>query len=319
MPKQYQIVTGRTSCNKRPLHKKAVTQGSTTTTYNYIWNGGKLISQSDGTNTFYFFYDESKYAPQGFVYNGADIYFYTKNLQGDITGIADSNGIVITAYTYDAWGKIISVTGTQAEAIGAANPFRYRGYYYDTETDLYYLQSRFYNPTYGRFLNADETGILYLTQGNVLGANLFAYCGNNLVNYADPTGHWAQNYKNFKWIYSNKKATGFSVNVNWSFLSRVFCIAYAADILRMKGTWNWWGKGLNGMSLMDIAVELFAHAVIYYYGSAAKRIINNWRLNAWVESGRNAHVVKGDSRLWRFYAIWGLAVAFRAAGIPILL
>ncbi|MGI6746443.1 MAG: RHS repeat domain-containing protein [Acutalibacteraceae bacterium] len=174
--------------------EKKVTQNSITTTYNYIWNDGKLVSQSDGTNTFYFFYNDSKYAPDGFVLNGTDNYLYTKNLQGDITGIADANGIIVTTYTYDAWGKIISVTGSQSTTIGTANPFRFRGYYYDTETELYYLQSRYYNPEWGRFLNADDFQQLinnYSIISKIYIGNLYMFC-NNSITYIDYTGQSAK-------------------------------------------------------------------------------------------------------------------------------
>jgi RHS repeat-associated protein len=90
----------------------------------------------------------------------------------------DSNGQVVASYTYDAWGKVLTATSEMA----AINPIRYRGYYYDTETGLYYLNSRYYDPETGRFVNAD--GYVSTGQG-VLGNNMFAYCGNNPVNYAD--------------------------------------------------------------------------------------------------------------------------------------
>ena len=104
----------------------------------------------------------------GFKYNGS-IYFYRKNLQGDITGIRNSAGTLITEYRYDAWGDIISVTGTQGNTIGAINPFRYRGYYWDEESWLYYLNSRYYDAVTGRFLNADS-----IIDGNsgIIGCNL---------------------------------------------------------------------------------------------------------------------------------------------------
>ncbi len=80
----------------------------------------------------------------------------------------------MVTYTYDAWGKPISITGSLASTVGQKNPIRYRGYYYDTETGLYYLQSRYYDPVVGRFLNGDNqlSGI----GGLPLGYNIFVYC-----------------------------------------------------------------------------------------------------------------------------------------------
>ena len=84
----------------------------------------------------------------------------------------------------DSWGKLISSSGSLADI----NPLRYRGYYYDTETGFYYLQSRYYDPVVSRFINADT----YASTGDgLLGYNMFAYCGNNPVCYSDPTGHFA--------------------------------------------------------------------------------------------------------------------------------
>ena len=82
-------------------------------------------------------------------------YYYVKDLQGDIVAIANASGQKVVEYTYDAWGKVLTTTGSLASTIGASNPYRYRGYWYDTETGLYYLQSRYYDPTTGRFINAD--------------------------------------------------------------------------------------------------------------------------------------------------------------------
>ena len=108
------------------------------------------------------------------------------NLQGDVIGIYDGNGNVVVEYTYDSWGKLISITGSLASTIGIKNPLRYRGYYYDTETSLYYLQSRYYDPETCRFINADSL----LVAGDYLqGTNLFAYCLNNPVMYSDPSGY----------------------------------------------------------------------------------------------------------------------------------
>ena len=95
---------------------------------------------------------------------------------GDIVGIVDSNGNKVIEYKYDAWGKLLSITGSLAGTLGKLNPFRYRGYVYDEETELYYLRSRYYNPAYGRFVCSDAT----LT-GALPGKNLYSYCYNGPV------------------------------------------------------------------------------------------------------------------------------------------
>jgi len=108
-------------------------------------------------------------------------------LQGDIIRICDTSGNTVVQYTYDAWGKLLSTTGTLASTVGQKNPFRYRGYYFDTETGLYYLQTRYYDPIVGRFINADG----YVgANGGILGYNLFAYCNNNPVMGSDPAGEF---------------------------------------------------------------------------------------------------------------------------------
>lgn len=110
------------------------------------------------------------------------------NLQGDVTAILSQNGYVMVEYTYDAWGNLLTTTGSLANSLGRYNPLRYRGYVYDYETQLYYLQSRYYNPEIGRFINADNriSGV----GGDVLGYNMFAYCMNNPVNLSDHAGGW---------------------------------------------------------------------------------------------------------------------------------
>jgi len=130
----------------------------------------------------HYFYDDTGVA--GFEYNGVD-YYFLKNLQGDIIEILNSNGQSVVQYAYDAWGKVISVTGAMKDSVGQYNPFRYRGYYYDTETGLYYLNSRYYDPEVCRFVNAD--GIIG-ANGGIQGFNLFAYCNNNPVMYMDAFG-----------------------------------------------------------------------------------------------------------------------------------
>ena len=120
-----------------------------------------------------------------------NFYYAKKDAQGNISALLDGIGNLVVEYKYDAWGnhKVLNPNGTEntePSFIGNVNPFRYRGYYFDTNTGLYYLQSRFYDPEIGRFLNADT--IDYLEPDTVNGLNLYAYCGNNPVMYYDPFG-----------------------------------------------------------------------------------------------------------------------------------
>ena len=108
-------------------------------------------------------------------------------MQGDIVGILDANGNTVVEYTYDIWGKLLGIIGELADTIGAINPLRYRGYYYDTETTLYYLQSRYYSPDLMRFISQDDP-VLSNAQGEPLGSNLYVYCLNNPVMHVDYTG-----------------------------------------------------------------------------------------------------------------------------------
>ena len=116
-----------------------------------------------------------------------------EDVQGNIIALIDNSGKVVIEYVYDAWGNhaVLDSNGndlTDPNHIGNRNPFRYRGYFYDAETGLYYLQTRYYDPEVGRFLNMDD--ISYATPEQIHGLNLYAYCGNNPVNNVDPTGHF---------------------------------------------------------------------------------------------------------------------------------
>ena len=153
-------------------------------TWQYIYNGSNLVQITDGTNTLHFYYDAS--GVMGVNYNGTD-YFYLKNIQGDVIAIATSSGTVVAEYTYDAWGNPLTTTGSMASTLGAVNPLRYRSYVYDTETGLYYLQSRYYSPRICRFVNTDN--IVSGVGNSVQGANMFAYCLNNPVNKVDHLGN----------------------------------------------------------------------------------------------------------------------------------
>ena len=129
-----------------------------------------------------YYYDDAGIA--GFEYNGQK-YYYRKNLQGDILAIYDCNGNMLGEYEYDAWGNILSQGDSELLSI---NPFRYRGYYYDEKTGLYYLNSRYYDPETGRFISPDDVDVLNDTFLQPNGLNLYTYCYNNPVMMTDPDG-----------------------------------------------------------------------------------------------------------------------------------
>ena len=153
-----------------------------TKTYYYYDNDKNLIGLTKGNYTLLFYYDLDGNVTS-FKYNGT-MYYYIKNLQGDVVKIINQSGTECLSYVYDAWGNTKSASGNPI--LRELNPFRYRSYVYDEETGLYYLQSRYYDPFTGRFLNAD---IYCDTQtGSPLSTNMFAYCENNPVNNSDSTG-----------------------------------------------------------------------------------------------------------------------------------
>lgn len=169
----------------------------TGTTHYYTLNGSQILTEQWGNIFIVYLYDESG-SPIGMQYRTKSMaegtfytYLFEKNLQGDIIAVYNTSGTKLVSYVYDAWGNVTvtnhNVSGTNSGA--RHNPFRYRGYYYDTETGYYYLQSRYYNPEWGRFLNADSTGYLG-ANGDLISYNLYAYCSNNPVMYVDPTGEW---------------------------------------------------------------------------------------------------------------------------------
>ena len=160
-----------------------------TVTHEYLTQSGKVVREtittSMDTTTLDFFYDDSgrpfafNYTPEGSTPN---TYYYILNLQGDVVQIIDEAGVLQAEYIYSPWGEIISAEGDLAEV----NPLRYRGYYYDSETGFYYLQSRYYDPANRRFISAD----VYASTGQgFVGTNMFAYCNNKPIINSDPSGH----------------------------------------------------------------------------------------------------------------------------------
>lgn len=145
-------------------------------------------------NTMYFQYDTNG-TPLGFIYNGTQ-YFYMTNQMSDVIAVTDSDGNIIAQYVYDEWGKLLNVYTVNEDSaeqieVANANPLRYRGYYYDTETGYYYLQSRYYDASICRFINADIPEITQMSKDLSTDSNLFAYCNNDPVNQKDSTGKFS--------------------------------------------------------------------------------------------------------------------------------
>ncbi len=161
--------------------------------HEYILDGSCIVAEKWVENNveymMVFLYDDAG-SPIGFLYRTSayakgvyDAYFYEKNFFGDVIGIYDESGSCVAKYNYNAWG--VCTVQTNVGGIATLNPIRYRGYYYDTHTGLYYLQSRYYNPDWGRFISPD----CYVSTGQgLLGNNMYLYCNNNPVMYVDPSG-----------------------------------------------------------------------------------------------------------------------------------
>ena len=166
--------------NESGIRNKKTVNGVTTT---YQLAGSMIVSENRNGNIIQYYYNEAG-SVIGLRYNGND-YFFRRTVNGDIIAILNTSGEVVVTYEYDPWGNILSTSGSMASTLGVANPFRYRGYYYDNESGLYYLQTRYYDAAIGRFINAD--GYTSTGQG-FLGNNMYAYCLNNPISFADYDG-----------------------------------------------------------------------------------------------------------------------------------
>jgi len=223
--------------------------------HKYVWQGSKLVSENWAGQELEFFYDESG-TPYAFSYKSSAgatpaMYYYVTNLQGDVVNILNASGNIKASYTYNAWGEILSATGDMADI----NPLRYRGYYYDTDTGLYYLKSRYYDPEICRFINGDN---LASTGQGILGTNMFAYCGNNPVSRADTGG-------NAWWIPVNAIVGGI-VGV----LSRVVSNVAAGEKLSSGVI----GAFVGGAVYGAVAATTGSLQAASYAGAAAESITN---------------------------------------------
>lgn len=166
------------------------------THYSYLYQNGLLVQETIGDKVLDYSYTSGgQIVSVRYKTNAKDsgvYYYYALNSRGDVVGLYDENGALYAKYTYDVWGNPISVKNASganlpSDDIANIQSMRYRGYYYDSDTGFYYLQSRYYDPVTHRFINEDS-----ITDNNagMLGYNLYLYSANNPVNVSDPSGHW---------------------------------------------------------------------------------------------------------------------------------
>ena len=209
---------------------------------------------------------------------------YLRNGQNDIVGLIDESGVRVVEYIYDAWGKLISTTGTLATTLGADNPFRYRGYYYDTETSLYYLTTRYYDPEVCRFISAD----VYMSTGQgVLGGNMWAYCGNNPVNRYEVDGKF--------WNIIAAAAAGAIINAAVSAISQGIengwdninwkSVGIAAITGAISGGLAATGVGALGQTIANGVIGAVSAGADTYVSSGGKATASEYLVNIAVGGG----------------------------------
>ena len=185
--------------NVAPVSQRIRTSKTVTgTTHYYTLNGSQILTEQWGNIFIVYLYDESG-SPIGMQYRTNSMaegtfytYLFEKNLQGDIIAVYNQSGTKLISYYYDAWGNFVKTThNLSGTNVGAQyNPFLYRGYYYDTELGFYYLQSRYYDPAVGRFINADGITTIAATPNGLYDKNLYSYCDNNPVMRKDDGGEF---------------------------------------------------------------------------------------------------------------------------------
>lgn len=310
-----------------------IDEKETGTRTEYLWENGKLVyvwlspkpidetrdndlagnvREQDAALTIKYLYDEND-EPYGMITNEHNIFYFVKNMQGDVERVVSaSEGVRMVTYQYDAWGNMTYTLNLSTIETALAsmimlgnNVITYRGYMYDYETDLYYLQSRYYSPEWGRFLSADDFRNLTLSPKDIHSVNVFLYCFNNPIKFTDNTGEWPSQYPVPKWT-----SKGFSIGVIGDFLRKNYCTDYSKAVIKEKGRYGYY----KTMDDQRIASEIYAHAMIYYSSSAIKnsKLYKNKTVKSLIDSLRgkaNPIDVNYDEKFYRilgFNLIWNL-------------
>lgn len=189
-------------------------------TTNYYLNGSQIVAEETNGNVTVYIYD-GEGLPLGMRYHSAsasatawESYWFERNLHGDVVAVYSNTGTKLMSYTYDAWGSFTATTHVSGTNAGKNN-LRYRGYYYDSDLTLYCVGTRYYDATNGRWINADS--LMSGVNGGLEGFNLYVYCFNNPVMYADHSGHWPKWIKDVvRWTtnaYNTWKEESFVYNI----------------------------------------------------------------------------------------------------------
>lgn len=279
---------------------KRIKKGSTYFTYDTSKN---LVLMNKDGNSLEFIYDD--HGLLGIKYL-EEQYILRKNAQGDITHIFNLNGNLVARYEYDAWGNhiVLDENGneiTNSSHIGKMNPFRYRGYFYDEETNLYYLINRYYDPETGRFISQDQ--ISYLQPEVINGLNLFAYCGNNPVMRIDENGcSWSSFWKGVKKFFKKvwngiKKAAMFIAGIVIAAVG--FAIALAAAIISIPFALpiiSAIGGPITG-TLFQTGMSLFFYGGFMTAATCSDDIYNDMEAIGWNPFNTNAQKVVNSKKV----------------------
>ena len=248
-----------------------------TVTHEYLTQSGKVMRETvktDGTVTTVldFIYDESgkPFAMIDQLGASPKTYYYVLNRQGDVVKLIDQDGAVAAAYAYDAWGNLLSASGSMADA----NPLRYRGYYYDSETGFYYLQSRYYDPATRRFINADVYSST--DTSDAVSCNMYAYCSNNPANMYDSMGNWP------KWLETAAKA--------------VAVVAVAVTAVAVVAT----ATVATGGAALAAASVAFGTACGGLVGGIANERNGESFMNGWIGGSANGLVQSGMTTMFGY-------------------
>lgn len=319
----YQKITFAYDENGYRINKTMYDYSTSTQTFtengqtNYFWENGDLtgiqlanIDDNALTYTYtYILYDNTG-VPYGIIVPTGLSYYFLRDSSDSIRGLVSLTGEIIAYYTYDAFGsiKIDVKNDTLGESIvnlitALYNPCTYKGYLYDYELGMYFIQNKCYSPKVGRFLSESSLETLTEPKDEPLDVNLHLFCNNNPVNSFDANAEWGRD----KFTFTSDKSHGIQVDMNKAFLSRPFCTLFASKIISDSGTWDYLnGRSLKDMSVERIASNLFACCVGNYAESAVNRVNATWG-DGWIVNNRNSATIKiseTDPNSDKYLKIW---------------